>query len=203
MNSSKLMALILAVSAVTVAMLVAGCTTPTPTPAPTATPSPSPSPSPAPTMSPVDREYQFVERLSVGINDYNTGVGFVTTAKNLFNQSDYTNASQYMKMAGDRMDVAKGDFTAMRTYASTLQEVNLSNKWMETAELYSKSYHNASEAYSEYGYQMSRPAENRNYVKYDYYVQQANYYNAVADESRKQADAILKAITFVVPTAVP
>lgn len=200
MNASRLMATALTLSVLAAAMIVAGCAgtgSPTPTPAPSATPTPTP----APTISPVDREYQYVERLQSGVDHYNSAVEFMRTGKNLTNASDYTNASRYMLMSSDRMGSASSDFVASLQFASSPQEISLSRKWAETANYSAMSYQNASDAYGEYAYQIARPTPNL--VKYNYYVDQANYYSGLAAESRRQVDALLANITFVVPTSAP
>jgi hypothetical protein len=204
MNTSRLMAFALAISVMAVAIIVAGCSTtgtPTPPPTPSATPTPAPTASPTPANQTLENMYQFVERYSTGIDDYNSGVGFVNSAKNLINASDFANASQYYKMAGDRMVVARGDFQAMLPFAATAQQTLLSQQWTEAADYYAMSYQNASLAYNEYASEHSRP--NPNYVKYQYYTQIAQQYNDLASASRLQAEAIGNGMTFTVPISTP
>jgi hypothetical protein len=204
MRASRLMAFALTIAVIVIAMIVAGCTTtgtPAPTQAPSATPTPVPPATPTPANQTVDKTYQLVERYAAGIDDYNTGVGFVNTSMSLFNASDYANASSYMDMAADKMAAAKTEFEAMLWYASTSQETLLSQTWTDTADLYGKSYQNASLAYKEYAYEHTRPTPN--YVKYEYYIQLAQHYNDLAADSRKQAEAIGNGMTFVVPTSTP
>jgi hypothetical protein len=202
MSKSMLTVFVMAILVMAMAMIVSGCTT-TVTPAPTATPSPSATPTPAPTatMSPMDKKYQYIEQLQAGINNYNKGVGYVDTAKTLINASDYLNGSEYYKMAGDQMVVAKNDFQSMLPYASTQQEINLSQKWVETADYYSMSYLNASAAYNEYANEYNRSTPNL--YRYNIYVQQAQYYNDLAAESRQQAEAIEREMSFIVPVTTP
>jgi hypothetical protein len=210
MKSTRLMAFAVAITVIVVAMIVAGCTTtstPTPTPVPTPTPAPSATPTPVPTATPVpanqtvENTYQFVERYAVGIENHNNGVGFVKTAQNLFNESDYTNASSYMDKAADRMDAAKANFESMLWYASTSEQTLLSQKWTEAADLYAKSYRNASLAYKENAYESTK--QTPNYVKVNYYMQLAQQYNDQATEVRKEAETIGDRLVFVVPTSTP
>jgi hypothetical protein len=208
MRASRLTAFALAITVIVVAMIVAGCTTtstptptPVPTPAPTATPTPVPTATPVPANQTAENTYQLVERYAAGIENHNTGVGFVKTAQNLYNESDYTNASSYMDKAADKMDAAKVDFESMLWYASTSQQTLLSQKWTETADLYAKSYRNASLAYKEYASEYNRPTPN--YVMYQYYIQLAQQYNDQATAIRKEAESIGNSIAFVVPTSTP
>jgi hypothetical protein len=145
--------------------------------------------------------YQYIEQYSIGIDDYNSGVGYVNSGKNLINASDFANASQYYKIAADRMVVARSDFQAMLPCADTPEQISLSQKWTEAADYYAMSYQNASLAYSEYAYEHVRP--NPNYVKYQYYTQLAQQYNDLAAESRKQAEALGNSMTFTVPVSTP
>ena len=171
------------------------------TPAPTATPTPAPTASPTPTNQTLENMYQFVEKYSAAIDVYNSGVGYANSAKNLLNASDFSNASQYYKIASDRMALASSDFQAMLPYAATPQEISLSQQWTDAADLYAMSYQNASLAYSEYAYEHTRPTPN--YVKYQYYTQLAQQYNDQGSESRLQAEAIGNGMTFTVPVSTP
>jgi hypothetical protein len=208
MRATRLMAFALAITVIVVAMIMAGCTTTstltpvsTPTPAPSATPTPLPTATPVPANQTVEKTYQLVERYAAGIENHNDGVGFVKTAQNLFNESDYSNASSYMDRAADKMDAAKVNFESMLWYASSPQQTLLSQKWTEAADLYAKSYRNASLAYKEYASEHNRPTPN--YVKYQYYIQLAQQYNDQATAIRKEAETIGNAMTFVVPTSTP
>lgn len=208
MKASRLMAFALAITVIVVAMIVAGCTTtstptptPTPTPAPTATPTPVPTATPVPANQTVEKTYQLVEQYAAGIEKQNDGVGFVKTAQTLFNESDYMNASSYMDKAADKMDAAKVNFESMLWYASTPQQTLLSQKWTDTADLYAKSYRNASLAYQKYAYESAR--QTPNYVEANYYMQLAQQYNDQATAVRKEAETIGNAMTFVVPTSTP
>ena len=204
MKTSRLMAFALTLSVIAVAMIVAGCTgtgnsSPTPVPAPSATPTPTATVPPA--NGTVEKEYQLTERFNSGIGDYNSGIELMRTAKNLTSVSDYTNASRHMLLASDRMSAAANSFKAMLPYASGPQETSLSQKWSETADYSAMSYRNASDAYAEYAYQFAR--QGQNLVKYNNFVGQANYYNGLAAESRRQADAIQGGMTFAVPATTP
>jgi hypothetical protein len=204
MKMSRLMAFALAITVIAVALVVAGCTTtstPTPTPAPTATPTPAPTVTATPINKTLENMYQLVEHFSAGIDVYNSGVGYADSGKNLINESDFVNASQYYKTAADRMTVASSDFQAMRPYAFTPQEISLSQRWAETADLYAMSYQNASLAYNEYASEQGK--QTPNYVKYQYYVQIAQQYNDRAAESRQLAEALADSMTFTVPVAMP
>jgi hypothetical protein len=204
MNMSRLMTFAPAITVMAVALVVAGCTTtstPTPTPAPTATPTPMPTVAATPINTTLENMYQLVEHFSAGIEVYNSGVGYANSGKNPINASDFANASQYYRTAADRMTVASSDFQAMRPYTSTPQEISLSQKWAEAADLYAMSYQNASLAYNEYASQQGR--EIPNYVKYQYYVKSAQQYNDQAAESRQQAEALADSMTFTVPVATP
>jgi len=208
MRTTRLIAFAVAITVIVVALIVAGCTTtstptPTPTPSPTATPTPAPTatPTPVPANQTAENTYQLVERYAAGIENHNNGIGFVKTAQDLFNESDYTNSSSYMDKAADKMDAAKVDFESMLWYASTSQQTLLSQKWTEASDLYAKSYRNASLAYKEYASEYNRPTPN--YVKYEYYIQLAQQYNDQATVIRKEAETIGNSITFVVPTSTP
>lgn len=196
----------LAITVMAVALVVAGCTTtstptPTPTQAPTATPTPAPTVTATPINTTLENMYQLVEHYSTGIEVYNSGVGYANSGKNLINASDFVNASQYYKTAGDRMAAASSGFQAMLPYASTPQEISLSQRWTEAADLYAKSYQNASLAYNEYASEQGR--QTPNYVKYQYYVQLAQQYNDQAAEIRQLAEALGDTMTFTVPVATP
>jgi hypothetical protein len=198
------MAFALAITVIVVAMIVAGCSTtstPTPTPTPSATPTPVPTVTTTPANETLENTYQLVEQYAAGIEKYNIGVGFVKTAQSLFNESDYMNASSYMDKAADKMDAAMVNFESMLWYTTTSQQTLLSQKWTYAADLYGKSYRNASLAYKEYANEHSRPTPN--YVKYQYYIQLAQQYNDQATEIRKQAETIGNGMTFVVPTSTP
>lgn len=206
MKISRLMAFALAITVMAVALVVAGCTTtstptPTPTPAPTATPTPVPTVTATPINKTLENMYQLVEHFSAGIEVYNSGVGYADSGMNLVNESDFVNASQNFKTAGDRMVVASSDFKAMLPYAFTPQEISLSQKWTETADLYAKSYLNASLAYDAYASEQGR--QTPNYVMFQYYTELSKQYNNQAAESRLQAGALADSMTFTVPVATP
>jgi hypothetical protein len=188
-------------------LAIAGCTSPRPTATPTPTPAPTPSPTATPTPTPVpgnqtaEKQYQYVERFYSGIEHYNAGISLMRDANNTSVSGDYTNASQKMQLARDRMDAATQDFTAMRQYASTPTEITLGERWAEASDYESMSFQNASDAFAEYAREKDRPTPNL--VKYNYYIAEANRYSAMALESRKQADALQATMTFTVPTAKP
>ena len=177
-------------------------------PGPTATtvPVPSKTPTVAPVASPVsapnstvEQQYRYTEKLQSGIDQYNAGILYMADAQNLaHNQSDWRNASNTMLKAKDRMDSAKADFQAMGNYSLNQDETLLSQKWARTAEYSSTSLQYASMAYSEMADQIAtRGAGNINPVKYNSYVQQANSYNYQAMQSRNEAEAIERNLTFV------
>ncbi len=188
-------------------LIIAGCTSPSPTatpsPAPSPTVTPSPTPTPVPGNQTAEREYQYVERFYSGIDHYNSGITLMRDANNTSVTGDYTNASKQMLVAKDRMDAAAEDFKAMKQYAGSSTETSLSDKWEEIADYESMSFQNASDAFSEYAYQKTRPAEQQNLVKYNNYVAQANHYSSLAIEVRKQADALQSTLTFMAPTIQP
>jgi hypothetical protein len=136
-----------------------------------------------------------------GLDKYNTGVGYVSTAMSLYNSTNYVNASHYMDLAADKMDAAKADFQGMRGYASTNQETLLSDTWAEAADLFSKSYRNASLGYTAYANESTRPTPN--YVMANYFMQIAQQYNDQGADARRQAMEIGDKMTFTVPTKVP
>lgn len=179
-------------------------------PAPTATTAPVPSKTPTvvPTVSPVpgqavnstvEQQYKYTEKLQAGIDKYNAGILYMADAQRLaHNQSDWTNASSTMLKAKDRMEAAQADFQTMRDYSINYDEVLLSEKWTQTANYSAASMEYASLAYSEMATQIAtKGAGNVNPVKYNSYVKQANDYNALAMQSRSEAEAIESNLTFV------
>jgi hypothetical protein len=203
MKSFRFTTAIFAVMMITAVLAIAGCTSPQGTATPSPVPSPVPSPTPVPGNQIVEREYQYVERFYSGIDHYNSGIELMRAANNTSVSGDYTNASRQMLLAKDRMDAASEDFRAMKHYAGSSTETSLSDKWVEIADYESMSFQNASDAFSEYAFQMTRPKELQNLLRYNNYVEQANHYSALALEVRKQADALQSTMTFMAPTAQP
>lgn len=192
---------------------LSGCTvlqpqSATPVPTATAAPMPSRTPTVAPLATPVpgsasnstvEQQYKYTEKLQSGIDKYNAGILYMADAQSqAHNQSDWSNASRTMLKAKDRMDGAKADFQAMGNYSINSDEVLLSQKWTQTADYSSTSMQYASQAYAEMADQLAtHGAGNVNPVKYNSYVQQANSYNSLALQSRNEAEAIEKNLTFV------
>lgn len=180
-------------------------------PSPTATtvPVPSKTPTVAPVVSAVpgttinstvERQYQYTGKLQSGIDKYNAGIMYMADAQELaHNKSDWSNASSMMETARDRMDRAKADFKAMENLSLNQDEVLLSKAWADTADYSSTSVGYASQAYKEMAYQLSvtGPGGSINPVKYNGYVKEANNYNSLAMQSRNEAEALEKNLTFL------
>ena len=129
---------------------------------PTITPTPAPTTVVTPTLPAVndtiERQYNYVDRINAGINEYNTGIQNMNSAQAAYNNSQYTNASQTIRIAINNMDNAKAQFNAMQQYASTDTEYNLSGKWYETANYYSICYNYLDQGYQELQNQSTRNA---------------------------------------------
>ncbi|WP_424356641.1 hypothetical protein [Methanocella sp. MCL-LM] len=176
--------------------------TATPAPVPSKTPTVVPTvtavPGPA-TNSTVEQQYKYTEKLQAGIDKYNAGILYMGDAqRQAHNQSDWTNASNTMLKAKDRMDAARADFQAMGNFSINHDEVLLSEKWVQTANYTAASMEYASLAYTEMATQIAtKGSGNINPVKYNNYVKEANYYNDLAMQSRNEAEAIESRLTFV------
>jgi hypothetical protein len=185
---------------------LSGCTdikdrfsVPTSTPVPVPTVATSPSPTPGPDVNPsVEKQYQYTEKMNMGIEEYNRAIELMWQGYNLWNASQYSNASRTMLLAKQQMEVAGIDFLSMKQYASSTEESNLSDHWVDTTKNAAKSYQYDSDAFLEYGNQSLRPT--MNLVKFNYYVNQANYYHGLSVESRAQVDALMKNVTFYTPS---
>jgi hypothetical protein len=188
---------------------LSGCTdlkdrfsVPTSTPVPVPTVAISPSPTPGPEVNPaIEKQYQYTEKINMGIDEYNRAIELMWQGYSLWNASQYANASQTMLMAKQQMEVAGSDFQAMKQYASSTDEANLSDKWVDTTKNAAKSYQYDSDAFLEYGNQSLRTT--MNLVKFNYFVNQANYYHGLSVESRAQVDSIMKNLTLYTPSPAP
>ncbi|WP_148266491.1 hypothetical protein [Methanocella arvoryzae] len=181
-----------------------------PTPAPTATSAPVPSktptvvptatavPGPA-TNATVEQQYKYTEMLQSGIDKYNAGIIYMDEAQRLaHNQSDWSNASSMMLKAKERMEAARADFETMGGFSINQDEVLLSEKWVQTANYSAASMEYASLAYAEMADQIATKGPgNVNPVKYNSFVRQANDYNALAMQSRNEAEALEKNLAFL------
>lgn len=211
---SKALKIITAALFLTITVALSGCTVlqdqfQKPVPTATTAPVPSKTPTVVPTVSAVpgqvpnstvEQQYKYTEKLQSGIDKYNAGILYMDEAQILaHNRSDWSNASSTMLKAKDRMDSAKADFQAMGNYSINHDEVLLSEKWTQTANYSAASMQYASLAYSEMASQLAAkgPGGSVNPVKYNSYVQQANSYNTLAMQSRNEAEAIEKNLTFV------
>ncbi len=161
---------------------------------PTITPTPAPTTVGTPTLPTVnetiERQYNYVDRINAGINEYNTGIQNMNSAQAAYNDSQYTNASQIIRNAINNMDNAKAQFNAMQQYASTDTEYNLSGKWYETANYYSICYNYLDQGYQELQNQSTRNPPN--YIKERFYFGEAQYYNDLAKQSFNQAKDLEK-----------
>ena len=86
------------------------------------------------------------------------------------------------------MEQARSDFLAMEPYASTADENLVWQKWNETAYYQGQAFDYINLSYQEDAYQASRSFAEQNPIKYNYYVSQANYYIALARQSRAVAE---------------
>ncbi len=161
---------------------------------PTITPTPAPTTVATPTLPAVndtiERQYNYVDKINVGINEYNAGIQNMNSAQAAYNDSQYINASQTIKIAIDHMDNAKAQFNAMQQYASTDTEYNLSGKWYETANYYSICFNYLDQGYQELQNQSTHVPPN--YIKERFYFGEAQYYNDLAKQSFNQAKDLEK-----------
>jgi len=158
----------------------------------TSTPVPSATAQPSATSTPVnqtiERQYLYVDKLDAALDNYNNGIAALNESKKASDVSDWANASLNIQAASTYMELASNDFIGMRAYAATPDEMNLSDKWNDTAYYYMQTFYYANLSYQESAYQATRSTPN--YIKQTYYVQQAEYYNALAAQSREEAIAI-------------
>jgi|GEM_PF-5894157 len=158
----------------------------------TSTPGPSATVQPSVTSMPVnqtiERQYLYVDKLDSALDNYNNGIAALNESKRASQASDWTNASLDIQAAQTFMEQARNDFIGMRAYAATSNEMNLSNKWNDTTYFYMQAFYYANLSYQESAYQAGRSTPN--YIKQNYYVQQANFYSQLAQESREEAIAI-------------
>ncbi|MCD1295244.1 hypothetical protein CUJ83_09560 [Methanocella sp. CWC-04] len=168
----------------------------TPTPAPTVTATPSPEPTKKPVNETVERHYQYIEKFYAGIEKFNRGIDFIYKSQSYANDMDWNNASSYALKARDSMEDAKVLFKDMEQYALNDNELRLSQKWYETADHSSVCYGYHSDAYIEHEFQDSK--ETPNYIKFNYYVEQANHYNSLAQQSRMQAEELQSGVNTTI-----
>lgn len=154
-----------------------------PAPVPSATTSPVEAS--APVNQTIERQYMYADMLNSGLAAYNNGIIALNQSKDASNRSDWSNASIDVLNAEAYMKQASDAFLGMRQYAATPYEVNLSAKWNDTAYYYIQTFEYANLSYNEQAYQASRVLPN--YVKLNYYIQQANFYSALASKSREEA----------------
>jgi hypothetical protein len=156
---------------------------------PTVTATPAPSTVVTPTLPAVndtiERQYNYVDKINAGINEYNAGIQNMKLAQAAYNSSQYTNASQTIEIAINNMNNAKAQFNAMQQYASTDAEYNLSGKWYETANYYSICFNYLDQGYQELLNQSTQVPPN--YIKERFYFDEARYYNDLANQSFGQA----------------
>jgi len=166
----------------------------------TATPTATPTPTPKPTIiatptlpavnDTIERQYNYVDRIDAGINEYNAGIQNMNSAQAAYNDSQYVNASQTIRLAINNMENAKTQFNAMEQFASTDTEYNLSGKWYETANYYSICFNYLDQGYLELQNQSTRVTPN--YIKERFYFGEAQYYNGLAKQSFNQAKDLEK-----------
>lgn len=138
----------------------------------------------------IEKQYNYVDKINAGINEYNTGIQNMKLAQAAYNDSQYTNASQTIRAAIVNMDNAKAQFTAMQQYASTDTEYNLSGKWYETANYYSICFNYLDQGYQELLNQSTHVPPN--YIKERFFFEEAQYYNDLANQSFGQAKDLEK-----------
>jgi hypothetical protein len=165
----------------------------------TSTPTPMPSPqavqTPVPISQAIERQYMFVEKLNSGLEHYNSGIRAMNRSRELADQHDWSNATLEIGMAKEHMEQARSSFMDMKRYAYTADEANLSEKWNQTAYYEAKAFEFVNLSYQEDAYQTSRGSE-ANYIRYNYYVSQANYYIGLAKACKEEAEA-LEGRTFI------
>ncbi len=165
----------------------------------TSTPTPVPSlpaaQTPLPINQAIERQYMFVEKLNSGLEHYNSGIMAMNRSRELADQHDWSNATIQIEMAIEYMGQARSSFIDMKRYAFTADEANLSEKWNQTAYYEAKAFEFVNLSYQEDAYQSSRGSE-ANYIKYNYYVSQANYYIGLAKSCKEEAEE-LEGRTFI------
>ncbi|HEY3422423.1 MAG TPA: hypothetical protein VGK13_04630 [Methanocellaceae archaeon] len=161
---------------------------------PTITPTPVPTTVATPTLPAVndtiEKQYNYVDKINAGINEYNAGIQNMKLAQAAYNGSDYNNASQTIHIAINNMNNAKAQFNAMQQYASTDSEYNLSGKWYETANYYSICFNYLDQGYQEFQNQSTHVPPN--YIKERFFFEEAQYYNGLANQSFSQAKELEK-----------
>lgn len=177
-----------------------GGVTPTPVITPTATVVPTPT-LPA-VNNTIERQYNYVDKLNAGINEYNAGIAYLGTAQGYYNRSQQTNNSSLLKDASQailtgkiHMDNARQQFIGMEQFALTPDEINLSNRYNATAYYYGVSFQYMSDMYKEDLNQSTRTPPN--WVLQRFYAEQAKYFNSLAHESFAQAKEIESRIPFL------
>jgi hypothetical protein len=158
-----------------------------------ATPTPSPGILPAVTSTPisqaVEKQYMFRENLVAGYEHYNNGIEAFNVSRSAYERSDWANATLNIGMAKSYMGQASSDFLSMKPYAQTPDAVLVSDKWNETAYYLGQAFYYVNLSYQEGSYQASRSFAEQNPVKYNAYLEQAKYYQALAAQSRAEAEA--------------
>jgi hypothetical protein len=160
--------------------------TPTPTAPVTVTP--------VPINQTIERQYMFADKLYTGLEYYNDGIRAMTESKNSSERSDWSNATLQAGMAKMYMEQARVSFIGMKPYAITPEELNLTEKWNETAYYEGIACDYMNQSYAEWVFQASRTPQNL--IKYNDFVRQANYYIGLAKASKAEAEA-LEGRTFI------
>ncbi|WP_174591101.1 hypothetical protein [Methanocella conradii] len=150
---------------------------------------------PIPINQAIERQYMFAEKLNSGLEHYNSGIMAMNRSRELADQHDWSNASIEIGMAKAYMEQARASFLDMKRYAFTADEANLSEKWNQTAYYEAKAFEFVNLSYQEDAYQSSRGDE-ANYIRYNYYVSQANYYLGLAKACKAEAEE-LERRTFI------
>lgn len=132
----------------------------------------------------------YAEKINLGIDNYNLAINALNQSKLAADRSDWTNASLKVQDARDYMEQARQNFQDMKAYAQTPDEVNLSEKWNETAYNYEQAFDYVNASIQENAYQATRSTPN--YVKVNYYVQQANFYINQAKSTKAEAEQLEK-----------
>lgn len=164
----------------------------------TSTPVPTPSIIPTVTSTPInqtiERQYLFADKLNTGLEYYNNGIRTWNSSRKAAESSDWVNATQDIVAAKTYMEQARASFLGMKPYAATPDEVNLCEKWNQTAYYQSQAFDFVNFSYWEGAYQATRSAPN--YIIYNYYVGQANYNIELAKASKAEAEE-LERRTFI------
>ncbi len=153
------------------------------------TPIPSVTLQPTVTATPInqtiDQQYMYADTLNSGLTYYNDGIEAMNESKLASDRSDWNNATIYIISAKTYMGQAMIEFSGMKQYAATPNEISLSDKWNETAYNYQQAFDYVNQSYQEDSYQSSRSSPN--YIKLNYYVGQANYYVGLANNNMQEA----------------